>query len=82
LKVEKPAIIIVMHLEDHCHAQELNNDLPVSYLMYKIFHSGSTYPLKVRAGCFAEIECMYPSPKKSWWLKGLNLFSGINIFRL
>jgi len=42
--------------------------------MYGIFHSGSAHPLKVRAGCFAEVEYLYPSPKKSWWRKGLNLF--------
>jgi hypothetical protein len=50
--------------------------------MYEIFHSGSAHPLKVRAGCFAEVEYLYPSPKKSWRRKDLNLCSGINIFRL
>jgi len=50
--------------------------------MYKIFHSGSAYPLKVRAACFAEVEYLYPFPETSWWHNGLNLFSGINIFRL
>jgi hypothetical protein len=39
-------------LDDHCQAQNLSNNLPGSYEMEQIFHSGSVFPLKIRAGFY------------------------------
>ncbi len=41
-----------MYVDDHCQAQELSDDLPVSYEMQKIFCGGSALPLKIRAGLY------------------------------
>lgn len=41
-----------MYVGDHCQAQELSNDLPVSYEMQEIFCGGSALPLKIKAGLY------------------------------
>jgi hypothetical protein len=39
-------------LDDHCQAQDLSDNVPGSYEMEEIFHSGSVFPLKIRAGFY------------------------------
>jgi hypothetical protein len=49
-QVLKPALIFVLYLDNQSAAQELSYDLPGSYEMEEIFHSGSAHPLKIRVG--------------------------------
>jgi hypothetical protein len=48
----KTCPIFVVYLDDHCQVQELNDDLPGSYGMEKIFLCGSVHPLKIRAAFY------------------------------
>lgn len=46
-----------MYLNNHCQAQEFNDNFPRSYEREKIFSSGNTLPMKIKVGFYFRERC-------------------------